>query len=249
MKRTTNASLGETLRPEDCFTLEIPQINSDKATKDRVFLSLVENGGYSRPGSVSSVSTITENSGSTKTLRSRSANEYVQREKLNKKTATSKSNKKTANSIAETISCGAFSSDGEQPANGKSDGSFMCAMESFLPSCCGASQQTEETATTYFVLPDDRSDIALVDRLDEDTLGSVDLRDRYATSSQQATRQRKPGGVKEKQSSRRLFGFRLRRSRTAERERAEKIFLPEQERYEPIKASRGRSRSRSRLHW
>lgn len=236
-------SVGETLRPEDQFTLEIPQIDSERATKDRVFLSLSQSGGYNRPGSVSSVSTITANSGSTKTLRSRSPNEFAQKEKLSKmKTGDFNKNKSSVtNSIAETISCGAFSSDREGHSTTKAEGGFfVCGMD-MLPSCCAGAEEPE--TTQFFVLPDDRSDIALIDRLDEDTLGSVDFREKYGSDSQQATRPRKSKEGKQKQASRKLFGaFRLRRSRTAERERAEKIFLPDKQSPVPLKGSRRRSR-------
>lgn len=200
------STLGESLKPEDCFVIEIPQVMSDKATKDSVFLAFTASmGGQTRGGSAnSSVSSVTTNSGSTRTLRSRSTNEYTRKEKKIEKDK--KEPLFSSNSIAATMCHGRAQKDINTSAAdySKEDESTFASIMSCLPECCGASgSDTKSTAAiALFSLSDDGSDVALVDQMDDDT---IDPMDGYKGTKNKA---------KPVKSKKRFLGF-MRRSRTS----------------------------------
>ena len=150
-KREVNDSLGVSLKPEECFTITISEVLSDKATKDSVFYAISTRLGVQNGGSASSMSSVTTNSGATSTLRSRQTAEYSRREKKEERAV---KQQKEFNSVA---------------ASNKTDkteeeaGSFMNAMMNILPSCC-AQSSTIATLDT-----DDRSIAVLTDENDTTT--------------------------------------------------------------------------------
>ena len=183
-KKENDHSIGETLRPEECFSIEIPQIMSDKATKDSVFLGPASRHGAHGDGSMSSISSVTTDSGSSRTLRSRQAAQPRRKDICALK---DKEEPSTSNSIAATVCTGAFtiyddSPDGVAKNSGGREDKALAAMMKFLPTCCSP---TNHVAVTR-VDTDDRSDIALNVLDDDDTIEPIfDHRGRTPESRKQ----------------------------------------------------------------
>jgi hypothetical protein len=159
IKRGTKAddSLGVTLRPEDCFTIDIPTIGSDHATKDAVFIDPLTRGdGTFGLASVSSVSSVTTNSGSITTLRSRQTAEYTRQVK--KKVKARKVQHESMSTFTRSctnFSCSQMEEENDQTEKG-SNGWWI--LSSFLPDCTSTNQTVEDVRKLQ---SDDASDVAL----------------------------------------------------------------------------------------
>jgi hypothetical protein len=208
-KKENDNSIGETLKPDECFSIEIPQIMSDKATKDSIFLGTASRHEAHGDGSMSSISSVTTDSGSSRTLRSRQTAEAKRKDNGSKK---NKQKPSTTNSIAATVCTGAFTSY-DDPANGEAknsegrDDKALATIMNFLPTCCSPLNHVAVTR----VDTDDRSDIALNVLDDDDTIEPI-FDNRYRTPEsrkQQKYRDQSYG----KQENKRFLGF-LRRSRS-----------------------------------
>jgi hypothetical protein len=155
-KRADN-SVGMSLRPEDCFTIEIPTIGSDHATKDAVFIDpLTRRDGAFGLASTSSVSSVTTNSGSITTLRSRQTAEYTRQVK--KKAKAQKIKHESLSTFTRgctDFSCSQMKEENDQIERG-STGWWM--LSSLLPDCSSVYPTIEDVRKLH---SDDGSDIAM----------------------------------------------------------------------------------------
>ena len=208
-KKEKDASIGETLKSDEQFSIEIPHIMSDKATKDSVFLGTGNRNRSHGDGSMSSISSVTTNSGSSRTLRSRQTAEARRKDIRATK---DKQEPSTTNSIAATVCTGTFTNkddhhDGATKNSGDREDRGLATIMNFLPTCCSPTNDVTVTR----VDTDDRSDIALNVLDDDDTIEPVyDSRDIARTSRKKRNSNDKNYGKKE---NKKFLGF-LRRVRT-----------------------------------
>jgi hypothetical protein len=201
------STMGESLKSEDCFVIEIPQVMSDEATRGSIFLAFTASmGGQTRGSANSSVSSVTTNSGSIRSLSSRSTNEYTRKEKKMEKDK--KEPLFASNSIAATICHG-----GQRDAADYSeeDTSAFTSIMSCLPECCCAGGGDAISNLALFSFSDDRSDVALADQMDDDTIDPMDGYKGTHNKVKNTTQSSKPVKSKKK-----FLGF-MRRTRTGTR--------------------------------
>mmetsp|Transcript_21366 Transcript_21366/g.35338 ORF Transcript_21366/g.35338 Transcript_21366/m.35338 type:complete len:244 (-) Transcript_21366:180-911(-) len=220
-QQNDDISVGESLKSEDCFMIEIPQVQSDKATKDTIFLPFASAGGGQSRDSATSVSSVTTNSGSTRTLRSRSMNEFTRKEKKIEKDK--KEPMFSSNSVALTLCHGRTRAAEQSTSPGavgkQEDDSTFNTMMSCMPSCCGPEGKDKKDyskSATLFSFSDDRSDIALVDQMDDDTIDPMTGYGTKGAKTAQGAIQNKGKGKKPQQKNKRFLGF-MRRTRTSNR--------------------------------
>jgi hypothetical protein len=119
----------------------------------------------------------------------------------------------SSNSIVATICHGG----GQREVNvsaadySKEDENTFTSILSCLPECCGAGGSGATSNPALFSFSDDRSDVALVDQMDDDTIDPMDGYKVTKKKGKNGIHSPKPG-----KSKKRFLGF-MRRTRTGTR--------------------------------